>query len=186
MKIETIIVLITGFFVLNTYYEGKLIQNTKSFIASYKKYYEIAFYCFLGLCFYLLIRKNPNQGKNMLMQASNLVKFAPVDKDAMNMLTPIFNLTTGAQAITAFGSSPQEKRMLNSGGNSNKRSVSETKKKWVASQQNWSCAKCSTQLQAHFEVDHKIRLEHGGTNHVDNLEALCRNCHGEKTSIENL
>ena len=80
----------------------------------------------------------------------------------------------------------QEKRMLNSGGNSNKRSVSETKKKWVASQQNWSCAKCSTQLQAHFEVDHKIRLEHGGTNHVDNLEALCRNCHGEKTSIENL
>lgn len=186
MKIETIIVLITGFFVLNTYYEGKLIQNTKSFITSYKKYYEIAFYCFLGLCFYLLIRKNPNQGRNMLMQASNLVKFAPVDKDAMNMLSPIFNLTTGAQAITSFGTTPQEKRMLNSGGNSNKRSVSETKKKWVASQQNWTCAKCSTQLQAHFEVDHKVRLEYGGSNHVDNLEALCRNCHGEKTSIENL
>ena len=131
MRIETIIFLVTAFFVSNTYYEGKLLQKAKNFITSYKKYYEIAFYCFLGLCFYLLIRKNPNQGKNMLMQASNIVKFAPIDKDAMTFLNPIFNMTTGAQAITAFGQSPQEKRMLNSGGNSTKRSVSETKKKFV-------------------------------------------------------
>jgi hypothetical protein len=67
-----------------------------------------------------------------------------------------------------------------------KRSVSETKKKFVASRQNWCCGDCNKQLNAWFEVDHKIRLEHGGSNHVDNLVALCRECHGKKTTIENL
>ena len=79
-----------------------------------------------------------------------------------------------------------EKRVMNSGSKSSKRSVSETKKKFVAARQNWRCGKCTKQLPAWFEVDHKIRLEHGGSNHVDNLEALCRDCHGEKTAIENL
>ncbi len=67
-----------------------------------------------------------------------------------------------------------------------KRSVSETKKKYVAAQQGWKCGNCTKQLPAWFEVDHKIRLEHGGSNHIDNLVALCRDCHGEKTAMENL
>jgi 5-methylcytosine-specific restriction endonuclease McrA len=29
-------------------------------------------------------------------------------------------------------------------------------------------------------------LADGGSNNVDNLVALCRNCHGKKTTIENL
>ena len=67
-----------------------------------------------------------------------------------------------------------------------KRSVSETKKKFVAARQGWKCGDCQDQLNAWFEVDHKIRLEYGGSNHVDNLVALCRDCHGKKTTIENL
>ena len=67
-----------------------------------------------------------------------------------------------------------------------KRSVSETKKKWVASRQHWKCDECNKMLPAWFEVDHITRLEHGGSNHVDNLRALCRDCHGRKTSMENL
>jgi len=67
-----------------------------------------------------------------------------------------------------------------------KRSVSETKKKYVAAQQGWKCGHCGKQLPAWFEVDHKIRLEYGGSNHIDNLVALCRDCHGEKTAMENL
>ena len=71
--------------------------------------------------------------------------------------------------------------------NENKNSQSfETKKKYVASQQNWKCAKCTQQLSATFEVNHKIDLQFGGTNHVNNLEALCRNCHGEKTMLNHL
>jgi hypothetical protein len=80
----------------------------------------------------------------------------------------------------------QENRIMNSGKKATKRSVSETKKKFVASRQNWKCGDCSEQLSAWFEVDHKIRLEYGGSNHIDNLVALCRECHGKKTTIENL
>ena len=79
-----------------------------------------------------------------------------------------------------------EDRIMNSGKKTTKRSVSETKKKFVASNQNWKCGKCGTQLPAWFEVDHKIRLDQGGDNHVDNLVALCRSCHGQKTTMENL
>ena len=93
----------------------------------------------------------------------------------------------GAQPMTSMGYTPQQRRMMASGKkNATKRSVSETKKKFVAAQQNWNCAKCKKQLPAWFEVDHTIRLEHGGTNHVSNLTALCRDCHGEKTAMENL
>jgi 5-methylcytosine-specific restriction endonuclease McrA len=79
-----------------------------------------------------------------------------------------------------------EKRILTSGKQPTKRSVSETKKKYVASSQNWKCGGCGKQLTAWFEVDHKVRLEYGGSNEVSNLVALCRECHGEKTTMENL
>jgi 5-methylcytosine-specific restriction endonuclease McrA len=84
------------------------------------------------------------------------------------------------------GGTGGETKMMNSGKRATKRSVSETKKKFVASRQNWKCGDCSQQLNAWFEIDHKVRLEHGGSNHVDNLVALCRECHGKKTTIENL
>ena len=64
--------------------------------------------------------------------------------------------------------------------------MSETKKKFVAARQNWHCGKCKRQLPAWFEVDHTVRLDNGGTNDVNNLLALCRDCHGEKTAMENL
>ena len=80
----------------------------------------------------------------------------------------------------------QLQTILESGKKGTKRSVSETKKKFVASRQNWCCGGCKKQLNAWFEVDHKIRLADGGSNHVDNLIAYCRECHGQKTTMENL
>lgn len=80
----------------------------------------------------------------------------------------------------------QPTRLMNSGKTGTKRSVSETKKKFVASRQNWKCGDCNETLSAWFEVDHTLRLEYGGSNHIDNLVALCRECHGKKTTIENL
>jgi 5-methylcytosine-specific restriction endonuclease McrA len=41
-------------------------------------------------------------------------------------------------------------------------------------------------LSACFEIDHVIRLDRGGTNEIDNLVALCRECHGQKTMLENM
>ena len=119
----------------------------------------------------------------MLTHASDLIKHLPIDRNTADLITPLFTLSKSPLQPTV---APQMKRMLRSGGMSTKRSVSETKKKYVASQQSWKCAQCKQQLTASFEVHHKLDLQIGGTNHVINLEALCRNCHGEKTMANHL
>ena len=67
---------------------------------------------------------------------------------------------------------------------SNKRNVSESVKKVVASRQKWKCADCSKLLSSTYQVDHKIALADGGSNHFSNLSALCPNCHATKTQLE--
>lgn len=67
-----------------------------------------------------------------------------------------------------------------------KRSVSESRKKFVASQQQWRCKHCRSVLTHTFQVDHVIGLEMGGSNEVDNLVALCVECHAHKTSLRTL
>ena len=180
MKLELLAILITGFFIVNLYYDNKYINILKS----WKKYYQMAGIAFAGLSAYLFLKKYPNDTKTLLQTASGVINFLPISKQTQDIITPFID--------TPQYIKPQVKRMLNSGNNNNnnnnkvKRSVSETKKKFVASQQNWNCGMCKKQLPAWFEVDHKIRLDSGGSNNVDNLIALCRDCHGKKTSIENL
>lgn len=66
------------------------------------------------------------------------------------------------------------------------RKVSEQLKKLVASNQSWHCKICNKMLDATYEVDHVISLEDGGDNNINNLRALCRNCHGKKTLRDNI
>ena len=193
MKLELFIFGITAFLAYNTYYDGKYTKM----IMKNKKYFQIAFFVFLGIIFYLLVKRNPARCKNLLLHANNVVKYMPIDKSSMDMLSPIIDFTTnnhGGNTMDSFmgtmnnetGTTNAEKRILQSGGKSTKRSVSETKKKYVASQQGWKCGDCKSQLNAWFEVDHIKRLEYGGTNDVSNLVALCRDCHGKKTAMENM
>ena len=65
-----------------------------------------------------------------------------------------------------------------------KRSVSEQTKKMVASSQRWACALCGCMLDFCYEVDHRVGLYRGGTNELDNLQALCASCHRRKTVAE--
>ena len=66
-----------------------------------------------------------------------------------------------------------------------KRNVTSLTKKMVASNQEWKCGTCSQILDYTYEIDHHIPLFKGGSNDVSNLIALCRNCHGKKTLLEN-
>jgi hypothetical protein len=102
---------------------------------------------------------------------------------------------SNANATTSKRQQYNINKMMSSGGTSatttngsgikaTKRSVSESKKKFVAAQQSWKCGDCKRQLPSWFEVDHKIRLENGGSNAVDNLVALCRDCHGKKQHLK--
>ena len=171
MKIELLLFSITAFFVMNTYYDGKYLKLIKN----WKKYYQMIGIAFAGLSMYLFLKKHPNESRSFFQSASGLISVLPIDKQSKDILIPLMKKNTSEEKIMNSGNKPNTKRC-----------VSETKKKYVASSQDWKCFKCRMKLPAWFEVDHKIRLDRGGTNEVDNLVAFCRNCHGEKTAMENL
>ena len=204
MKFELLIFGISAFFIANIYHDGKYVQIVKS----WKKYYQMGAIAFAGISAYVFIKKYPGHSRSLFTHANGIIKYMPIDKEAGALLAPLFDMTTspmfGGNGSNGGQMSSQERRVLNSGQNeqggggggggcggggqvkATKRSVSETKKKYVAAQQGWKCGACKQQLPAWFEVDHKIRLDNGGSNHVDNLVALCRDCHGKKTAFENL
>jgi hypothetical protein len=67
-----------------------------------------------------------------------------------------------------------------------KRKLDQRVKKLVASNQIWTCACCNETLSSTYEVDHKVALMNGGSDALENLQALCRECHGLKTNYEQL
>ena len=195
MRIEILIVLAAGLLMANVYTDGKYLKK----LLSYKKYYQMAAIAFGALMLYVLIKKNPLRAKQMISTTNDYIKYLPLDRNTSNFISPILDFTSKhdfTSEATQFNypvvpmpnnqQVAAENRIIQSGKKATKRSVSETKKKYVASNQDWKCGECKKQLNAWFEVDHKIRLEYGGSNHIDNLVALCRECHGKKTTIENL
>ena len=184
MKRDLLLMGIVGFLVADTYYDGKYSKKFKS----YKKYYKISVILFFGLSMYLFTKKHPEQSYSMVSHMNGMIKHLPINKDSADMLTPLLSMVDKEKVMSnVTTTTPQFKRMQNSGTtNTNTRSVSGTKKKYIAAQQNWKCKHCDAQLDAWYEVDHIIRLDRGGSNHVTNLVALCRNCHGKKTTLETL
>lgn len=194
MRIEIVLFLVAALWIAHIYTEGKYLKN----IMIYKKYFKMGGILLGALFLWWLFKRNPVHAKNILLSSNEYVKYLPIDRNTSSMISPILDFTTkhsftrDDQAFpvlempTITQSGGGRDRMLHSGKKGTKRSVSETKKKFVASRQNWKCGDCQSQLNAWFEVDHKIRLEYGGSNHVDNLVAMCRECHGKKTTIENL
>jgi len=205
MKSELLILAITGFLIINTYHDGNYVK----LLQSWQKYFKMAGFAFAGMSIYLFLKKNPNESQSIVSQAVNIVKYIPSAKSSLDVLSPFMDFTNQTPFIqnnhnqdessynnlqSSFLQPQQQQqqqqqqinRLMESGKKGTKRCVSETKKKFVASQQGWLCGHCKKQLPAWFEVDHKIRLETGGSNHVDNLVALCRDCHGRKTAMENL
>ena len=48
----------------------------------------------------------------------------------------------------------------------------------VFKRDNYCCVKCGS--TKNLEVDHKVSLANGGTNHIDNLQTLCQDCNRRK------
>jgi len=192
MRFELVIILIAGFLMGNIYTDGKYM----AMLVSWKKYYQMAGIAFGALTLYILFKRNPLRAREIVTTSNEYIKYLPIDKNTSNMISPILDFTSKQGFMSDSSHLPilpmsnqtqvSEDRIMNSGKKTTKRSVSETKKKFVASRQNWKCGDCQSQLTAWFEVDHITRLEYGGSNHVDNLVAMCRECHGKKTTMENL
>lgn len=165
MKFELFLFLICAGLIYNTYHDNKYLK----LFNSWKKYFRMAGIAFVGVSIYLYVKKDPKNSRDMFKHASKLISTMPIDKNSASYAQ--FFLNTQDTTNKVNFTSPQKQH---------KRSVSETKKKYVAANQNWICKKCNEKLEATFEVDHVIELQDGGTNNVDNLVALCRNCHGKK------
>ena len=202
MRFELIIFIIAGLIIANIYTEGKYLK----LLTTWKKYYQMAGVAFGALMIYMLLKYNPLRAQQIMATSNEYLKYLPLDSSTSSIISPILDFTSkhnfaedqyssldGGNYNYPIISMPEvsnqrmvENRLMTSGKKATKRSVSETKKKFVASRQNWKCQECQSQLNAWFEVDHIKRLEYGGSNHIDNLVALCRDCHGKKTTIENL
>jgi hypothetical protein len=193
MRIEIWIFLITGLLIFNTYTDGKYLKMA----FQYKKYYQMAGIALGGFIIYFMLKKNPLNMGSMLATTNDYLKYMPIDKETSSILSPILDFTSRQdynRSQGMYGGSvpvlPVQSRIETSGvgkpGERIKRSVSDSKKRFVASRQGWKCGHCNETLNSFYQIDHKIRLDQGGSNHIDNLMALCAGCHSIKTGMENL
>ena len=215
MRLELIMFVITAFILHNIYTEGKTIRMAMKYKKYYHMIGIVCFSIFLYYVFkhnpkkiedivltsqdymkYLPIDSHTTSILNPILDFTKKNQYfrnLNMEKEGENLI-PLGELKTNSTSppTTSIPIPPNIQQNKNNNVLPNaeikktKRSVSETKKKWVASLQNWKCDECNKMLPPWFEVDHIIRLEYGGSNEVSNLRALCRDCHGKKTSMENL
>jgi hypothetical protein len=214
MKIELILLLGTAFFMYNSYHGDfitkNIFRNTKYLKMIMYGFIGLSLYAFVKkhpsqssnllyhaneMIKYLPIDRSAgdvfepifNLTKDINITSNVLDKMNIYDESIPQMSQNSYNTEQDNTSFGLHNVTPQFKRMMNSGKNeTTNRSVSQMKKKFVASRQKWRCAGCGHMLDHTYEVDHIHELQYGGTNHVDNLEALCRNCHGKKTVASSL
>jgi len=65
-----------------------------------------------------------------------------------------------------------------------RRLATRTERNLLAIIQNYRCAICNADLANGFECDHLVPWSKGGQTTLENLQALCLNCHSSKTQEE--
>ena len=169
MRIELWIFFVTIAILYDTYHNNMYSKK----IYYYKKYFKIIGTSIAVLLFYIFVKKNPDDTHNILQNLNNCIKYLPLDKTTTSILS------SGSEILSQ---SPKTDTLNTDNPNIMKRSVSETKKKYVAFSQGWKCNLCNKTLDHTYEIDHKIELRNGGSNETDNLVALCAGCHRLKTA----
>ena len=178
--------LLISFLVLKYYFKFEIVD--KIF-----KYFKLVI---VGILIYLFIKYyNNKELKSSILNSITKIDKVPVERGIVefenywntfnNLKNNIINNNTKNQDNT-------NNNIKNNITNDNitstkhKRNVTNGQKKYVGARQQWKCGHCRQILDASYEVDHIKALYKGGTNDLDNLVALCRNCHGKKTIEERL
>lgn len=191
MRYELWIVLIAGLVAYDVHTGGKLSNP----VLQCAKYFNLAIIAIVALVVMYIIHKTREGASAVASNEYAVSKFGSAIYGAARYVSKMPSVHAGSRlrVNNSLSASPPAFAHLNGvaaaaskGKSGSKRSVSETKKKFVASAQQWKCNGCAEMLDHTFEIDHLVRLEYGGTNETDNLIALCRNCHGKKTAAENM
>ena len=66
-----------------------------------------------------------------------------------------------------------------------RRHLSDVEKRRIAWSQEWKCNHCRELLPFTYEIDHVMALSIGGEDDTKNMQALCNNCHAQKTVGDN-
>lgn len=199
MRIEYALALVVVFITGNIYTEGKWF----AWVLSKRKYYQMGAVIFGAMVIYWAFKGGTDPAA-IARRTASCIRHLPLDQSTSSILNPILDFTgrldvrdlthpilpvnpgqLGGRGVHPEGYPPSSD---GSGrpGRVVKRSVSEIRKKQVAARQGWKCHGCDRTLSAYYEIDHVVRLDRGGLNDIDNLRALCRECHAAKTMTENL
>ena len=67
-----------------------------------------------------------------------------------------------------------------------RRSLMRGEKTQIKKRQKYKCANCGMDISklARIDYDHITPISMGGTNDLSNFQALCPNCHAEKTQMD--
>ena len=84
----------------------------------------------------MFIKRHPKKTNELIRHSNEFIKYMPMDREASSFITPILDFTSKSEMFGAEYTTPQQRRMMQSGGSNNdglvpvktKRSVSETKK----------------------------------------------------------
>jgi hypothetical protein len=179
MRIELWIFFITIAILYDTYHNNMYSKK----VYYYKKYFKIVGTAIAVMLFYTFIKKNPDDTHSILQNLNNCIKYLPLDKTTTSILSSGGEFLSQSNSNYSKNDITSPSIPLNTDKtNIIKRSVSETKKKYVAFSQGWKCGSCNKTLDHTYEIDHKVELRNGGTNETDNLVALCAGCHRLKTA----
>jgi hypothetical protein len=64
------------------------------------------------------------------------------------------------------------------------RKLQESTKKIIAHSQEWLCGMCKCLLPPSYQIDHIVPFSLSQNDNIENLMALCPNCHSQKTQKE--
>lgn len=78
----------------------------------------------------------------------------------------------------------KENSHLQSTKKSTRVKISDSIRQRIAQDQSRQCKQCNTPLTSVFQIDHITALRFGGTNDPSNLQALCTECHVNKSRVE--
>ena len=99
-----------------------------------------------------------------------------IHEDSLLLLAPWLHKTRGllmALAIKEYVKTQKSKLQ--------KRKYSTSHRIEIAYKSKYKCNMCKMVLPPSFEVDHIVELQDGGEDTYENCQALCPNCHSEKT-----
>jgi 5-methylcytosine-specific restriction protein A len=192
MSLEFFCIILGILLLVYYYYNGNIpiVKQIMLWYQTYNKYLKMIMVILILYIFYNVMKKTSHQQMyDAIQKTGNLINLLKIKQNTPYLeqqeQEPYQQLQSHQQLQQQLQhQQPHQQSHQHNLSKRNKRSVSETKKKWVASQQDWACKECHEKLSAFFEIDHITRLEYGGTNDASNLMALCRECHAKKTAFE--